>query len=341
MVRSHSEEAAALSDLIGGGVLRFAAAPPMNFQHLDFPRFTLPLIEHDYPAKTPAMWNSAYVEFGLDARNIVLVGSPSELPAIVGAIRRDARYLGGGAGVGFKEKTLDHLDESDPLVDLVRSINLITKTPAGKLRGHNTDGVGYAIALEEVLRRRGEELGGQTVLLLGAGGTSAAVAFALAGRGAHVVIVNRTLGKAAALAARVGGSCGSYEELSALAASADVIVNMSTVGAAGPLEHFSPLGPAELPVTDENIRRNLDRASEVLTRIQPDTILSDVVIATGGTPFLRQAAERGFEVLDGIPMVIGQAIEAFWILHGRELEPRGISKQNVASVMRQAARSTT
>jgi shikimate dehydrogenase len=316
----------------------------MNFQHLDFPRYTLPLIEHDYPARTPAMWNSAYRAFGIDAANVMLVGNANQTSRILEILRGDPRYLGGGAGVGFKEKAFNHVDEKDPLADRVGSINFISRTGGGRLRGHNTDGIGYAVALESVLQDQAEQLRGKKVLILGAGGTACAIAFALAECGAQLSIVNRTASKATALAARVneaygeGRANGSGEDdIERCAVTADIVVNVSTKGSVGPLAEYLAPGPAELPPTEENLRRNLNRAIELFDRIPRRAILSDVVIVHGQTPFLRHAQERGFTTLDGLPMVVNQAIEAFWILHGQELLARQASKEDLAQVMRDAA----
>jgi shikimate 5-dehydrogenase len=156
--------------------------------------------------------------------------------------------------------------------------------------------------------------------------------------------VNRTEERAVVLASRINLhfarniAAGSGEhETSRLAATADIVVNVSTKGATGPLADYSALAAAELPVTPGAVRRNLAQSSEILDRIPRTAILSDVVIAEGGTPFLRQARERGFAVLDGLAMVINQGVEAFWILHGQELQHAGLSKENVAVVMRAAA----
>ena len=89
---------------------------------------------------------------------------------------------------------------------------------------------------------------------------------------------------------------------------ADVIINTTTKGAAGALEHYSALAPA-----DAHNRRAAER---IMDRIPRRALLSDVVINAGGTPFLRAARAGGFRTLDGPPMVKHQAVEAFRLLHG-------------------------
>jgi shikimate dehydrogenase len=331
------------SDLIQRGVLQFAVWPEMNPRHLDFPRYTVPLIEHDYPAKTPAMWNAAYREFRMDAGNVILTGDPEQAPVIFETLRRDLRYLGGGAGVGFKEKAVDLVDRLDALATASGAVNFVTNVN-GRLSGHNTDGIGYVAALEEFIGMNGEDLDGKTVLILGAGGTARSVANALARRGVRQQIVNRTPDRAVTLARHINEGLGQEiaagfgeESIRHLVSGADIIVNVSTKGAAGPFAAWSALAPAALPGTADSLQRNLTESRELLERIPRTVIISDVVLANEGTPFLRQAREMGFRVLDGIPMVINQGVEAFWIVHGHELQRTGVSKHDVAAVMRRAA----
>src|SRR5271165_5589663 len=149
--------------------------------------FTIPLIGHDYLA------------LGLAVGNIVMTGDPARSPEILNAFRGDSRYPGGGAGVGFKERAAALADELDPVAEVIGSVNFLLKTANGKLRGYNTDGEGYALSLEE----KGRAIRDARILILGAGGTAAAIGFALAARGARITIVNRNVERARALAARL------------------------------------------------------------------------------------------------------------------------------------------
>lgn len=332
------------ADLVRIGTLFLARQPKDNPTNLDFPAYTLPLQEHDYPARTPTMWNAAYRQFGLERGNAICLGDPVFAEQILKVLRRDSKYLGGGAGVGFKDEVIHHLDELDPLAEAIGAVNFVLKTADGKLRGYNTDGRGYAQGLAGLLAERGYELKGQKAVILGAGGTGNAVAFALAEAGMQLTILNRTAAKAQELAERINRYCGqqlatagSEADIAAAVADATVVVNVSTKGAAGAMEQYSALAPATLPATAENIAQNYQAAAAVLAKIAPETIISDVVLTANGTPLLRSAKAKGFTTLDGLPMVINQGVEAFWLLHGPELEPRGVTKAQVAEVMRKAA----
>lgn len=337
------------ADLLRTKTLSFAELPKDNPESLDFPDYTIPLIEHDYPAKTPVMWNAAYHEFGLDAGNIMLVGDPKQSGHMLDIFRKDAKYKGGGAGVGFKDEVLPYLDELDPLAKEIGAVNFILKTPDGKLKGFNTDGMGYAQSLDDVFRERGEEIAGKKAVILGAGGAGNAVAFALAQKGMRVVVLNRTVEKAEGLAEKINNyfnktgdetvRFGGEEQIAAEVKDVDAVINVSTKGSAGTLEKYSALAPVKLPATEENIRENLRQADEIMRGIPREAIISDIVFGKKATPLLQSAKDAGFETLDGVPMVINQGVEAFWLLHGQELQAKNITKDDVARVMRQAAAS--
>jgi shikimate dehydrogenase len=336
------------ADLIEGGALRVAQRPQNNPESIDaFPAYTLPLIAEDYPAKTAAMWNAAYEAFGINAGNVMLVGDPAHTKEILGALKRDGKYVGGGAGVGFKDEAVNYVDALDPLAKVIGSINFILKTENDELKGFNTDGEGYAEGLEELFKERGETLQGKKAVVLGAGGTGNSVAFALRARGMRVTILNRTVAKAADLSERINKYFAGKEEdlvrtdgedaIPTEIRDAAVIVNVSTKGAAGPLEQYSALAPAEMPATPENIAKNLQLAADHLALIPKEAVVSDINILEKPTPLLQAAKEHGFVVQDGVPMVINQGVEAFWIAHGKTLAQKGISKEDVRKVMQKAA----
>jgi shikimate dehydrogenase len=340
----YMEEISSADKLVEAGVLDFAKQPANNPQAIEAEHYTIPLIEHDYPAKTPVMWNAAYAEFNISEQNIMLVGNPEHAKQILSVLSRDPKYKGGGAGVGFKDEAYKFLDELDPLAQAIGSVNFAAKTPEGKLRGYNTDGLGYAMSLERILAEEGKVLKDKKVLLLGAGGTANAVAFALAEKGAELLILNRTVGRAQELAARINtyfkkeiAQAEGEENVREHALASDVIVNVSTKGSSGALERYSAIAPAMLPATEVNIGANLKAAEAILQDLPKDKIISDIILGKNQTPLLKAASELGFQTLDGVPMVVNQGVEAFWILYGEELSKKGHTKEDVRKVMTKAA----
>ena len=334
-----------VGDLLNAGILRIAAAPPGNPRDISGASFlTVLLVAGDYPAPTPVMWNAAYREFGLLEMNIMAVADPANITLILDIFRHDRRYRGGGFGIGFKEAALPHLDMVEPSAVAIGAVNIAKKLDDGSsLAGWNTDGLGYAVALEELLGRRGETLDGKYILLIGGGGTARAIAFALADCGARLHIANRTAAKAHAIAqdinrmrlAAVSGGLDTIDPI--LLAEVDAVV-AAVDDPKHLLDEYSALAPMPLPATPEAIRENLARAADLLAMCANHTlIVSDIRIRVRELAMLKQARALGFKTLDGVPMVIYQGIEAFWWLYGGVLARRGIGKEDVALVMRQAA----
>ncbi len=330
------------------GLLSLAKAPgdnPSSFAELESRKhYGVALIEHDYPGKTPAMWNAAYRHFGMDSAVAMMVGDSSQSKNILEALKSNPKYFGGGAGVGFKDVVVENLDVLDPLAEAIGAVNLLQKLPSGELKGWNTDGIGYAQSLEELLQKQGGKLHEAKVVMIGAGGTGNAIAFALAEKGAYLYIINRTITKAEELAERINKRVGvevahafGEDVLQEKLVGADVVINVSTKGASGDFEKYSALAPAKLPATPENIKENLESARKVLGSIPTSVILSDVVLRNESTPFLKQAKEKGFTTLDGVPMVINQGVEAFLIIHGDEIGRSEEVRNKLRKIMKTAA----
>lgn len=334
-----------IKDLLDVGGCTIAEMPAENPREITAPRYTVALIEHDYPARTAVMWNAAYRAFDFPLQNVMLVGSASDARHTLAALKADQGYLGGGAGVGFKDEVVEHLDELDETAKRVGAVNFILKTHAGNLRGYNTDGLGFAEGLESVFLRDDEMIAGKKVVFLGAGATGNAIAFALANKGVRMTILNRTEAKAKQLAERVNSAYG--RKLAAFGGEDDVareiqtahaIVNVSTKGAAGEFEQYSALAPARLPANADNIAANHKAASKLFSLVPVRAVVCDIVLGTKPTPFIEEATQRGYRTMDGIPMVVNQGVEAFWILHSEDLKRKGLTKRDVREVMAGAAK---
>jgi shikimate dehydrogenase len=158
----------------------------------------------------------------------------------------------------------------------------------GRPWGDNTDGVGL---VRDLAVNLGRALAGARILLMGAGGAAQGVIapFAQAGAAA-IVIANRTVPRAQALAARVQGAtaCG-YEALAGR--SFDLVVNATSAGLAGEL----PPLPAGL--------------------FAPGALAYEMVYGRI-TPFMAMARAAGAQVSDGLGMLVEQAAESFLVWRG-------------------------
>ncbi len=155
--------------------------------------------------------------------------------------------------------------------------------------GFNTDYLGFLGNLDQNAPGWDRDL--DTVVVLGAGGSSRAILVALKARGVRSIrLLNRTLEKAEDLALDIEGPirCGRLTDFAAVAGDAGLVVNCSSVGLNG--TRFDALDLGVLP------------ASAVVT---------DIVYAPLVTPLLADAAARGLRTVDGLGMLLHQAVPGF------------------------------
>ena len=177
----------------------------------------------------------------------------------------------------------------------------------GTLLGDSTDGSGFL----EDLRAHACEPAGRTVLLVGAGGAARAVAYALAGSGATVMIANRTPAHADEVCRLVLATLPAARitahpfpaGLARLAGARDLVVNATSLGLHPPADPL-PWDPG--------------------IAFRPGQIVYDLVYSPGTgdragrlTPFLRLAAEAGAQAIDGLGMLVYQGARAFELWTGQ------------------------
>ena len=246
---------------------------------------------------SPAMQQAALDYHRLDIRYLVWETLPAALAERVAGLR-SAENLGANVTVPHKEAALTMLDEVAPLARRIGAVNTIVKAADGRLVGHNTDAEGFLRALRD---DAGFDPTGVTALLLGAGGASRAVAFALADAGVgSLVIANRDRARARALARELGGGAvvGDWAERELTARDAALIVNATSLGMAG--------GPAP------------DESPLAASAIGRDALVYDLVYNPEATPLLRAAARAGARSLGGLAMLVYQGAAAFRLWTGLE-----------------------
>jgi shikimate dehydrogenase len=332
-----------LENLVQNGLWSIAKQPPKNPQDFKSEKLMITLINHDYPARTPLLWNSAFSDFQIPAKSLVLVPQNEEvtleeLKWTLNAYRDDNRFIAGGFGVGFKDETLELLDILDDSAANVGAANFVYKNKNGQLVGYNTDGTGFVKGLQENFSFL-QDLTNKKVLILGSGGTANAISFALTKVGAKLIIANRTESKAQALASEINHfyqldknnqviSCGE-NQIEKYLTDLDLVVNTSIKGAEGKWSYYSALASTEL-----ELEKNL-RQSEVLLKMLPkNCVVADIVLRLSDTPLISQAKKIGLATLDGMPMVISQAALAFTLSYGEKL---GIGFSEAYASMRRAS----
>jgi shikimate dehydrogenase len=259
---------------------------------------------------TPAMYAAAFEAMGIEARCEKWVTPTEDLEATVARLR-EPELFGANVTVPHKESVIRLLDDVDASVRQIGAVNCIVRTPEGALAGHNTDKGGFMRSLRE----SGFEPGGQTALVLGAGGAARAVVAGLIEAGvARLDIANRTRARAEELASVMRGPIEVIEwqdeALTAAAAAAGVIVNTTPMGMA----HTAL--EAESPLAEQHFRAGV--------------VAFDLVYNPPLTPFLAAAKRAGAVAVSGLDMLVYQGAESIRLWTGREPP---------LEVMRAAARS--
>ncbi|PJI40045.1 MAG: shikimate dehydrogenase [Rhizobium sp.] len=206
---------------------------------------------------------------------------------IAGLKSGDLRFCGGNVTIPHKEAAYRLADETDELTDELGAANTLWLED-GKLKAINTDGIGFSANLDD--RHPGWDRGGRAVVL-GAGGASRAIIQALRERGfSEIHVVNRSLDRAEELAARFGPKVHAHAmaDLNEVMRKADFFVNTTSLGMGGE--------PApRLPF-------------DTLT---PGAVVTDIVYVPLKTSFLQQAERAGLPTVDGLGMLLHQAVPGF------------------------------
>ncbi len=336
-----------LKGLLENEIVKIAKLPAKNYSNInlldELEGYTVPLISHDYAAKTPVMWNTLYERLGLRVRNIMVVADPKNVKIILDALRADPQYLGGGAGVGFKEVIRPYLDEVRP-VDL-KSVNIIVKED-GRLIGYNTDAEGFVRSLEEKLHEIGKSLEGANLVIFGAGGVAKEVIRLLVERKARrIAIVNRTVSKATEIAYEFRDATYAVPETmirGTVLNSRDIpiaIINLTDKGSDGRLEQYS----AFAEVTD-NFGDNITISRDILrylAKLNPDIVIADIVLTKNERSItLRLADAEGLKhLIDGKPMVVYQAVPAYDYMQKAhpQVHKRQIQLEDILRTFKEAA----
>jgi shikimate dehydrogenase len=236
---------------------------------------------------TVAMVEAAYRHQGLDARYLNCdVAAEALGDAVRGA--RAMGWAGFNCSIPHKVPVLEHLDRLAPSAELIGAVNCVVARD-DELIGENTDGQGFLASLRTLIDPSGQQL-----VLFGAGGAARAIAVesALAGA-AFITVVNRDRDRGAELVSLVRTHTPAAAELVVwdrcyrLPESASVVVNATSIGLA--------------PAVDTRLEIELDS-------LAPQMVVADVIPNPPRTALLRDAQERGCVTLDGLGMLVNQAV---------------------------------
>jgi shikimate dehydrogenase len=207
-----------------------------------------------------------------------------EIGALPGLLERYPHLRGLNVTIPYKEQVIPYLDELDAGATAIGAVNTI-KRAEGRLFGYNTDVHGFDQSLRGFLQETGAKPGQLQALVLGTGGSSKAVAFALRQLGIGFRFVSRSPGPGEL----------SYQDLdAALIRQHGLIINTTPLGMSPQVESCPPLPYSALG---------------------PGHLLFDLVYNPALTTFLARGQAQGAAVKNGLEMLEMQA-ERAWEIWG-------------------------
>ncbi|CDZ30861.1 Shikimate dehydrogenase substrate binding domain protein [Neorhizobium galegae bv. officinalis] len=234
-------------------------------------------------AKSPAAVNPLFAARGADIVSVPLHVPAKDLATIWAGLRAMPNLVGFGITLPHKQTAIGLCDSLDPVAARVGAVNFVRRERDGSFRGYQFDGKGFVRGLQS----KAIAIEGRDALIIGAGGASVAIAFALVEAGANSITVsNRTFDKAEALAETVNADFGRKVAKAGKAEpeAGQLVVNATSLGLQD--TDALPLDPDLL---------------------QPEMTFAEVIAQPETTRLLRLAAEKGVETHSGMLMITGQA----------------------------------
>jgi shikimate dehydrogenase len=238
-------------------------------------------------SRSPLIHNHWLSTHGIQGEYVREDIAPAEIDAFLKAFPQSG-YIGGNVTVPHKEIAFAAATKRDAVAEALGAVNTLWHEN-GKLLGANTDVYGFLAQLDESVP--GWLARTKIALVLGAGGSARAAIYGLLERSVETILVaNRTSARAEQLAAHFQKRITpiAIRDVPSRLAEVDLLVNTTTLGMRGepPLE--------------------ID-----LAMLKRRALVYDFVYAPLETPLLARARARGHPAIDGLGMLLHQAVPAF------------------------------
>jgi shikimate dehydrogenase len=247
-------------------------------------------------SRSPLIHNHWLKTYGIAGRYEPIDVAPDDLPQFFDRLRA-GDFAGGNVTIPHKEMAFALADDLEPLAEVIGAVNTLVVRD-GAVFGSNTDYLGFLGNLDQ--NAPGWDLALEEAVVLGAGGSARAVLVALKSRNIPSIrLLNRTLQNAEDLAIDLEGPirAGRLSDFPAVAGGAGLVVNTSSVGMHG--SRFDNLDLGVLPKT---------------------ALVTDIVYVPLVTPLLADARAQGLRTVDGLGMLLHQAVPGFAAWFGRRPE---------------------
>jgi len=244
-------------------------------------------------SRSPAIHNAALAHLDMDGWHYQRLPVPPELFEETTRALGPAGFLGANVTIPHKRAALALADRASDAALQIGAANTLTFAVDGTIVAENTDAPGLIAALERSPQ-------GMRALVLGAGGSARAVAWALREEGASEVLVwNRTPERAEALARELGVRAVAVPE------AADLLVNCTAVG----------LEPLERSASEPE---GLNQLGLAFDQVGEYSYVVDLVYRAGCTPLLAAAQAHDVPTRDGLDVLVAQGALSFQLWTGQE-----------------------
>lgn len=251
-------------------------------------------VAHSLSPRLHGHWLQRY---GIKGHYVPLEVHPDDLVEVLGAMGRMG-FVGANVTIPHKETVLRLADQVTDRATLIGAANTLTFRSDGTIFADNTDGYGFIENLRQ--RARGWDPRGGPAAVIGAGGAARAVIVSLLDAGVpEIRLTNRTRLRADQLKSEFGARIVVYDwvHMNAMLDGAATLVNTTSQG----MEGQTPLkiNLEELPKT---------------------ALVTDIVYTPLRTPLLAAAEDAGYQTVDGLGMLLHQAVPGFQRWFGQRPE---------------------
>jgi shikimate dehydrogenase len=243
---------------------------------------------------TQYLMEKAFAQARLDWRYLTLEVAPADLHDAIRGLRA-MNFRGCNITIPHKVEVIQFLDRLSDAAQLMGAVNCVIRQ-GDELIGENTDGKGFLESLTGIIDPRGKH-----IVILGSGGAARAIAVELALGGAtEITIVNRGAERGGQLAdllsnkVHVTAHFAPWEGNYSVPHGTHLLVNATSIGMGNP----TALVPLELD------------------SLHSDLVVADVVFNPPHTRLLAEAQQRGCRTVDGLGMLVNQAIICFKLWTG-------------------------
>jgi len=254
---------------------------------------------------TVAMVEASYKANNLHYRYVNCEVNPDQLEAAVQGARA-MNWKGFNCSIPHKVEVIKYLDGLGESAALIGAVNCAVNRD-GKLIGENTDGKGFLKSFLEITPAKDK-----TIVLLGAGGAARAIAVELALAGAKkFYVVNRSRARGEELTALLSNKTSAtaqfveWNKTYSIPQDAEVVINSTSMG-----------------MVNTEGKQDLDFDS-----IRTGMLAADVIVNPPQTYFLDEAGKRGATTLQGLGMVVNQAVIGIKYWTGADVDAKDLNDE--------------